>query len=715
MRKRTESLRWMALLIVSTLVTPFHAEENPSILKADSLLLLDPCEAYQIYTEYAPTEYGRIAKSLLALGEVSKAIPYLERAGDMLSLGRAYFIKGELDSARRVLSTIHSAEAELLMGLCVEDVSPELALEHFREAKRTLVLIDDYISRRVAASLLKLGRFTEALSELLAVLERYPQMNERADVREELASLYHTMGYPMLARNELLSLVPRDPPRYRYSVALIELKMGWEPVEVFRQILREHPRTLWAAQSFDHLSRLGGLETEDYLYGGIAYSSVGEYERADELLHEYLRIVPDNQRALFELGLVSYELAKYEIAHSLFSLVNGEFEGDAAFYRGRCRERLGKTDQALEEYASVSVASDIHAKASYYAGRLCERTKRFGEAMTTYLTLQTQHPGSPFADDACFRTGFILYSLGRHEEAFQEFTKFTRVYAESSLLDGVLYWMAKAGNDEETRKAILTKLVTTYPRSYYSKLAYENFGVEPTPFQADTVNPFSTSPLDEQVARGFLFLQLGLVREAEQAFSEATPQQRALVSLIYHQCGITSRAISLGYGAQPTYQKVLYPRTYALTLEDVSRDPFLVLALIREESRFDPYAVSRAGAIGLAQIMPSTGSMIATELKYTDYKPESLFDIQTNLKFGSFYLEKMLEKFGRLEYALAAYNAGPHRVEKWLSESHFTSLDQFVEDIPFSETRTYVKNVIASYWNYCRTYRRVLHGPEEMR
>lgn len=199
-------------------------------------------------------------------------------------------------------------------------------------------------------------------------------------------------------------------------------------------------------------------------------------------------------------------------------------------------------------------------------------------------------------------------------------------------------------------------------------------------------------------------MEIGLVQEAHRELSRVGNEHNSLLSAIYNRYPVTSKAIGYAYGAGEGVSKLLYPRTHMITLERVSTDPFLMLALVREESRFDPFALSRAGAVGLAQIMPETGAMIAGELDHEHFHTDDLFKPEINLRFGSFYLDKMLAQFGQLEYALAAYNAGPHRVTKWLSGLEHRPTDEFVEMIPFAETRKYTKRVLASYWNYTRIY-----------
>ena len=114
-------------------------------------------------------------------------------------------------------------------------------------------------------------------------------------------------------------------------------------------------------------------------------------------------------------------------------------------------------------------------------------------------------------------------------------------------------------------------------------------------------------------------------------------------------------------------------------------------------------AVSRSGAIGLTQIMPSTGKEIARKLGIQDY---NLFDPETNIKFGIYYLNYCMDLFKEPEYALAAYNAGPTRVKRWLQDADYHNIDIFVERIPITQTRDYVKKVMGNYFVYKRIYAR---------
>jgi soluble lytic murein transglycosylase len=135
-------------------------------------------------------------------------------------------------------------------------------------------------------------------------------------------------------------------------------------------------------------------------------------------------------------------------------------------------------------------------------------------------------------------------------------------------------------------------------------------------------------------------------------------------------------------------------------------DPALLCALILEESRFQVQAVSPAGARGLIQVMPQTGKRIARELKIRRFSGEQLFDPAVNIRLGSWYFARMLEEFGgKVHLALAAYNAGPHMVRKWLANGRSPGDDEFVENIPYPETRNYVIRVMGSAQVYRFLYR----------
>jgi len=168
--------------------------------------------------------------------------------------------------------------------------------------------------------------------------------------------------------------------------------------------------------------------------------------------------------------------------------------------------------------------------------------------------------------------------------------------------------------------------------------------------------------------------------------------------------------LSLSLDTAPDkFWRLAFPLPYRKQLEDFCRplslDPFLVAALIRQESEFNPKAVSRANARGLTQVMPTTGKQLSRKLGIRGYRTNMLFSPDTNLKIGTYYLKVLSDELeGKLEAALASYNAGKSRVVTWLGSGSYHEPAEFVESIPFKETRNYVESVLRNAEVYRRLY-----------
>src|SRR5205085_2985173 len=151
--------------------------------------------------------------------------------------------------------------------------------------------------------------------------------------------------------------------------------------------------------------------------------------------------------------------------------------------------------------------------------------------------------------------------------------------------------------------------------------------------------------------------------------------------------------------APSTFWRLLFPMPYQSALIKYGRmralDPYVVAALIRQESEFNPAAVSRANAYGLTQVMPATGRSLAKQSGMDDFRDDMLFDPEINLRLGTLHLRSMLDQWGgKWEETLASYNAGKRRVQEWLARASYSEPAEFVESIPFTETREYVQAVL---------------------
>jgi soluble lytic murein transglycosylase len=157
-----------------------------------------------------------------------------------------------------------------------------------------------------------------------------------------------------------------------------------------------------------------------------------------------------------------------------------------------------------------------------------------------------------------------------------------------------------------------------------------------------------------------------------------------------------------------SYWEALFPKPYWPDLKKFSEsnnlDPYLVASLIRQESEFNPNAVSRANAVGLMQLLPKVGRGVAKQQKLRHFSTAQLFTPAVNLQLGTHYFRGMVDQYGAFEYALAAYNAGAPRVDDWRTIGKYRDPQEFAESIPFTETREYVQAILRNANVYRQLY-----------
>ncbi len=175
--------------------------------------------------------------------------------------------------------------------------------------------------------------------------------------------------------------------------------------------------------------------------------------------------------------------------------------------------------------------------------------------------------------------------------------------------------------------------------------------------------------------------------------------------LIFATIGYFGYQAAEKLGLKTYLLQVRYPIRYQSFVEDYAEEfdleEALVYAVIHTESKFDTYAESTAGAKGLMQLTDETGEECARRLKLTGFSSNQLFDPDVNIRLGCFYLKRLIQEYdGITETAIAAYNGGPGNVNKWLNDPAYQNENGVLTEIPFRETRNYVKKVTEAYWNY---------------
>jgi soluble lytic murein transglycosylase len=367
----------------------------------------------------------------------------------------------------------------------------------------------------------------------------------------------------------------------------------------------------------------------------------------------------------------------------------------------------------------------------------------YDHAIDNYREIQKRFPDGPRSAYAHWRAAWFDLRQGRDDTALREFREQVDLYPTTTEATAAMYWIGRLleeKGDQATARAWYAKLSDRYRNYYYAiearerlrKIGVQNVGDDPLLSRIKALPPPDPSmleitppPDDLRMEKSKLLENAGLidfaVKELQGVPNAISGNWASLqVARIYTDNGQPHRALQYlkrvlpSYTAQeigtlPTaYWKVLFPRPY---WPDVQRfaaennlDPYLVAALIRQESEFNPGAVSYANAYGLMQLLPKTGKSVAKSVGMKHYNTAALLEPSTNIELGTRYFRDMTDKLGMVEYALAAYNAGSDRVADWRDSGHYRDIQEFVETIPFVQTRDYVQAIVRNAAIYKRLY-----------
>lgn len=406
---------------------------------------------------------------------------------------------------------------------------------------------------------------------------------------------------------------------------------------------------------------------------------------------------------------------------------------EGQYLRALALIRSGRTTAAraaLQRIVSAHPTSRHAADARYLLADLetdAGRDARARDLLAASCTSQT--PGG-YSDDACFRSGILSFALGNAARAASAFDEMIRRFPRSGDLVAAIYWSGRAwdraGNPERARER-WRDVLQREPLSYYASAAARRLDTTQwTP--ARTELPRSAA-LNAAVSRAAALEHLGMETEERYEYAQmekdagtSTDQLLAAGAALLER-GESVRAIRLGWKAVAAGREnkdsagradergysLAYPVLGEVELIARSRennlDPALVAAVIRQESSWNPRAMSGAGARGLMQIMPRVGEAIARSKGYPMWDPALLFEPNVSLELGTSHLRAALAQYSSLPRALAAYNAGGSRVNRWSRRAGAADPEIFTERISFNETRDYVRIVMRNIELY-----RALHS-----
>jgi soluble lytic murein transglycosylase len=457
----------------------------------------------------------------------------------------------------------------------------------------------------------------------------------------------------------------------------------------------------------------------------------------------------ERDQARVRVGAIDYlsgnTAAAYPYLRSL-ELTASEADAERLYFLTECARRLTDDDEML---SAIKRLAEEYPKSPWRLKALVTAASRFllvnrpDDYLPLYRAAWQDFPNEPIAGLCHWKVTFYAY-LHDASDAGDLLREHLRGYPNHATAGAALYFLgrrAERAGDFSTARAYYQRIVHAFENHYYAILARDRLKVaavaaagpsaETEKFLAGVPAPASR-PIPKQtnaasaarIERSRLLRNAGLtdLADGELRFGARTDGQPSLLAMeLAATADAPHRAMHLMKALAPEYLNLtmgdaprqfweyLFPLPYRSDLERIAGehglDPYLVAGLIRQESEFDPQALSHANAYGLTQVRPGTGRQYARAAGVQQFTNRVLFQPEVNLKIGTSIFRSMLDQNdGHLEETLAAYNAGPHRLSAWLAWNQFREPAEFVESIPFSETRDYVQAVLRNADVYRRLY-----------
>ena len=398
----------------------------------------------------------------------------------------------------------------------------------------------------------------------------------------------------------------------------------------------------------------------------------------------------------------------------------------ASYQRARALLRAGQSAAARSALQRVARTyprdTNAAAPALFLLADLATDDERDPQARAGFLDVARRFPTSDLAPVSLFRAATIAYAAGAFDAAARDFDAVAERFPRSADVTAARYWSARARERMGDRRRAIERwqsIIASDPFSYYAMKSAVRLGTPTKPVPASDSVALPPA-LVRSVQRAALLDAAGM--NTEEGFeydaiatASSSPDSLIAAAEALRQRGEVSRSMALARRAvaaratrDPRALRLMYPLAYGdvIRLEAAAHriDPALVAALIHQESSFNPRATSRAGAVGLMQVLPSVGADIAQSQRMTSYERVLLYQPDVNVRLGMAHLDAMLRQYPRVEYALAAYNAGGAPVRRWREKRGTEDPELFIERIPYDETRDYVRILLRNQAVYRTLY-----------
>ncbi len=616
----------------------------------------------------------------------------------------------------------------------------------FHQAKESGEALDDYTDFLAAKAYHEADQEAQAEALLKGFRTKYPDSIFVDEVPELEANVLLDL-HDAAGAKRVLDAASTDPAagRVGYQLASAQvaqaLNQNAEAVRIYKSLLLGYPLSTEASIARAKLTSLGAedtLTTEELRSLSDAYYRAGRYEEAAQqyrVLAAKASLDPQVRNG-FSVAAAACDLKLKRLTESQVQALpdtpdeNGARRLYLLMELARNRNDLDTQTSIVARMETDFPKSQWLAEALFSSGNMYLLRKDYQRAADYYGYLAEHFPTSKNASAAHWRAGWLYYRLGNYKDAERIFDEQIRNFPGTPETASALYWRGRLyeTQDHNPAKAVANyrTIVRVYQHYFYAQMARQRLAAlgsteaasAPELDDIKTPEPPSLAesfPEDSpHLAKAKLLANAGLNDYIPREIA-ADPDSGSWSALaeaqIYASYGEAYRAMRSLKRALPgaasasiqsiplPYWRILFPEPYWTIIKSESAknslDPYLVASLIRQESEFNPSAISYANAWGLMQLLPSTGKTLARTEGMTRFQTFMLLDPETNIRLGTRYLKQLLDKFGGVpEYALAAYNAGDNRVLDWQAAGPYSGMDEFVESIPFTQTREYVQSIM---------------------
>ncbi len=606
--------------------------------------------------------------------------------------------------ANSVAEMNHEGARALINGKnSMEKGDYEKSIALLTAAYEKLPLLGDYALLWRSRAYESNGNPDKALEDLRTIKEKYKEspLVKKARLRE--IDLLIKKNDPSVGG--LLEEMVKDNPlnmeiKYTYAHYLKENNDWKKAKELLREVFVS--TCPLSANAFNELSP-SDITVGDLVKRGKALNGAWQFEEAEKVLRDALAR-EDNYRSKDEItDSLAYSLfgqKRYREAAALYKKTNNSL--------GRARSilRAGDNDAFQAELPEFSKIADKNiAEVIIAYGAMKRREGNSDEAIKIFNNVLSHYPSA--REDAIWATGWTYYLSRDYKNASKLLAQLAETYGDSKYL----YWNRKCrellGDREPLRPAADQENV----RDFYVYLTCLKNKEKPQAISGTYLKVSLNSPVAERVDT---LAEIGLKNEAAAELlllSRKNPSPGDLISISLYLEKLGNYKAAMTLMSKVPYKDELhelyYPQAFWPEVKEASEatslDPYLILSVIREESRYEPEARSIAGAIGLMQLMPQTARRYNKNIKVHLKDSPELSDARTNILLGSYYLKQLLNKSGSIPLALASYNGGEDAVRDWMKNGKYRTIDEFIEDIPYPETRNYVKKVLTTYFEYLRS------------